>query len=142
MEFNHEWLMIVAMGAGGVLFAAGGTGPKWARRYLLPVILTIVAGVSGVIWWRCAIYWATQTGVLHLGYGEKLPYWRKMLTFIAYVLPTLILGFSWWQLITPVLMIALFKLSNMKWSANIIFWKAWEFISGALLGIIVSSVIK
>lgn len=142
MEFNHEWLMIVAMGAGGVLFAAGGTGFKWARRFVLPVVLTVVAGVSGIIWWKCALYWVAQTGTLHLGYGEKLPYWRKALTFVAYVIPTLILGFSWWQLITPILMLGLFKLSNMKWSSNIFVWKVCEFIYGATIGIIVSTVIK
>lgn len=130
------------MGCGGVLFALGGTGFKWARRFILPVLLTVVAGFGGVIWWRCLIFWAGETGVLHLGYGESLPYWRKAITFMLYVIPTLILGFSWWQLITPLVMLGMFKLSNMRWSSNIVVWKVWEFISGCLLGIIVATIIK
>ena len=36
---NTEWLMIACMGGGGILFAVGGTGFKWARRFVLPVLL-------------------------------------------------------------------------------------------------------
>lgn len=39
---HNEILMIVAMGSGGVLFALGGTGFKWARRFVLPPVLTLI----------------------------------------------------------------------------------------------------
>lgn len=41
-----EWLAILAMASGGILFAAGGThipkigGQKWIRRFALPAVLT------------------------------------------------------------------------------------------------------
>ena len=39
---SNEPLMIVSMGLGGVLFAFGGTGYKWARRFVMPVALTAI----------------------------------------------------------------------------------------------------
>lgn len=139
---NNEWLMIVTMGVGGVLFAVGGTGPKWARRYIMPFVLGITAYFAGVELWKCLAFWATLTGTLHLGYGEKLPYWRKAITFIAYVLPTLFLGFTVWQPVIAVSMLLLFLLSNIRLTANMFVWKICEFLMGAGLGIIIAHLIK
>ena len=102
--------MIAAMGSGGILFALGGTGFKWARRFVLPAALGTIAFFGGIIWWRCLAYWFTQTGTLHLGYGEKLPYWRKAATAVAYTLPSLFLGFTFWQIVFPAVFLVLFKL--------------------------------
>jgi len=38
---SNEILMIACMGTGGILFAIGGTGYKWARRYVMPILLTV-----------------------------------------------------------------------------------------------------
>lgn len=133
-----EWLMILAMGFGGMMFAAGGTGPKFVRRYIMPLALGAVAFFGGIIWWRALSYSLTQLGTLHMGYGQSLPYWRKMITAIAYVLPTLFIGFSPWQIIAPLGFILMFILSNWKPTANIFVWKIVEFFTGALYGAVIA----
>jgi hypothetical protein len=80
-------------------------------------------------------------GAFCLPYGEKTPYWGKFLVGCAFVLPTAILGFSWWQVITPAAFIGMFKLSNTNWAENMFFWKAVEFITGSLIGITVASLV-
>lgn len=37
---KSEWLMIAIMGLGGTMWATGGTGPKYVRRYIMPFVLT------------------------------------------------------------------------------------------------------
>lgn len=138
----NEWLMIASMGFGGILFAVGGTGPKYARRYILPFLLGIICFLAHIELWRCIALWLTMTGVLHLGYGESLPYWRKGLTFIAYVLPTLFIGFSLWQIAIPIVMFALFFFSNCKYTRMMFPWKICEFCYGSGLGIILAHLIS
>lgn len=139
---NNEWLMILCMGFGGTCFAIGGTGPKWVRRIVLPILFGVISLVGGVVWYRCLIYSITQYGMLTLGYGESLPIWRKVITAIAYILPTLILGFSFWQIIFPISFILMFKLSNTKITANLFVWKIVEFLTGSLLGVTVAHILK
>lgn len=134
--------MIIAMTGGGLLFALGGTGLKWLRRFVLPVLLGVVALLVGVIWWKAILMTIGFIGAFHLPYGQKTPYWLKFLAGCAFVLPTAILGFSHWQIITPIAFIIMFKLSNTKFTANIFFWKAVEFLTGGLVGVTVASFIK
>ena len=135
-------LMIVSMGLSGILFAIGGTGWKPARRFILPIILGAIALISGVIWYKAVIMAVGLIIAFCLPYGERTPYWGKFLVGCAFVAPTAILGFSWWQIITPICFIVMFKLSNTKGTSNIFFWKAVEFITGSLIGITVASFIK
>lgn len=139
---NPEYLMIASMGLGGILFAIGGTGWKPARRFVLPIVLGIIALFSGVIWWKCLVMAIGMVGAFCLPYGERTPYWGKFLVGCAFILPTTMLGFSWWQIITPICFIIMFWLSNWKYTAKIFFWKAVEFITGSLVGITVASFIK
>lgn len=138
----QEWLMILAMGAGGVLFAVGGTGPKWARRFLLPAILALAAFFSGIIWWRCLAFGSTQIITLCLPYGQRTPYWLKFVVFISYVGPSFFFGFTWWQAITPVVCFGCFKLSNAEWAGGTFVWKICEFVMGSCIGITVASLIS
>lgn len=39
---SNEWLMIASAVSGAALFAIGGTGYKWARRFVMPVLLTLL----------------------------------------------------------------------------------------------------
>ena len=139
---NPEYLMIIAMGGGGILGAVGGTGWKPARRFLLPALLGTVAILAGCIWWKCLIMAVGMVGAFSLPYGEKTPYWLKFLVGCAFVLPTAILGFSVWQIITPIIFIILFWISNTKWGQFVVKWKIWEFIVFSLVGVTVASFIK
>ena len=130
------------MTGGGLLGAVGGTGWKPARRFLLPALLGVVAILAGCIWWKCLLMTIGFVGAFSLPYGERTPYWLKFLVGCAFVLPTAILGFSAWQIITPVAFIIMFFLSNWKPTAKIFFWKACEFLTFGLVGITVASFIK
>jgi hypothetical protein len=129
-----EYLMIFIMALSGSLFAIGGTGFKWARRYVLPACLGLI-GAFYAPWWAGLGYAVCLCAVLCMGYGERTPYWLKAIIFSGYGAVGLWFGWSWWVVITPVVLFTLFVLSNWKPTANTIFWKAWEFIAGVLIGI-------
>lgn len=146
---NPEVYQILLMTVCGFLFALGGTeisktikGNKWIRRFLLPAVVGGICFFTGFEWWRLAAFVATQTASLHLGYGEKLPYWRKLLTAIAYVLPSLFFGLSQWQLLTPALFVLMFFLSNLRFTSSLFKWKFVEFLTGAFIGITISDLIR
>jgi hypothetical protein len=136
---DKELLMIAAMSISGCLFAIGGTGFKWARRYLLPVCLGILAIIGGNPWHYALAMTLCLIGSLSLHYGERTNFALKTIVFMAIFGSTAWLGFSYWQIIGVVTALILFKLSNIKWTQNIVFWKAWEFITGSLIGITVAS---
>jgi hypothetical protein len=132
---TNEWLAILIMTLSGALFAIGGTGWKPARRYVLPVLLAVTAYFSHISWWQCLGMAVTLIVALSAGYGERTPYWRKALVFAGYGLSFLWIGWTWWIVITPVVCLGLFWLSNNKLTARTFFWKAVELLYGALIGI-------
>ena len=138
---DKEMLMILAMACGGTLFAIGGTGFKWARRYILPLVLGILTKIGGKSWHKCLAFMASLMVALHLPYGEKTPYIVKFLVFSAMFGSTCFLGWSWWQAMGILATFILFKISNTRWGQNIVFHKAWEFITGSLIGITIASLI-
>ena len=138
---NREYLMIASMGLGGILFAIGGTGFKPARRFILPVALGVIALLGGIIWWKTIILCLGLIIAFCLPYGSKTPWWLRCIVACTFVLPTLILGFTIWQIITPVAFIGMFLLSNWKFSANEFAWKIVEFLTGALVGVTVAQLI-
>lgn len=139
---NKEWLMISAMGLGGILGAVGGTGFKPARRFILPVCLGVIALLGGAIWWKAIVLCLGLMVAFCLPYGSKTPLWLKCIVACTFTLPTLILGYTIWQIITPVAFIGMFLLSNWKFSANEFAWKIVEFITFALVGVTVAQLIK
>jgi len=141
-KLDKELLMIIAMGSGGILGALGGYRWKWLRRFVLPGILGSIALIAGNPALQCLYMTIGLIIAFCLPYGERTPYPVKFLVGCAFVAPTLFLGFSIWQIITPVVFIVLFRLSNWKPFANIVFWKAWEFIVFSMVGITVASLIQ
>lgn len=137
-----EWLMIACMSAGGLLGAIGGTGFKPARRFILPIILGALAFLGGYEAWRCLVMAVGMIAALALPYGERTPYPVKFLVGCAFVAPTLVLGFSAWQVITPVAFIAMFKLSNSNRTAAAFSWKIVEFVTFAFVGVTVANLIQ
>jgi len=137
-----ELLMIVSMGLGGVLFSLGGYKWKFLRRYVLPFALAFICLFAGKELWRCGVLWAGLTIAFHLPYGSKTPYWLKFIVSCTFVAPTIPLGFTIWQVITPIAFIGMFKTSNWKPLAGEFSWKVVEFIVGGLVGITVARLIS
>ena len=132
---NKEILMIAAMTSGGLLGSLGGTIWKPIRRFFLPLVLGVIAFLAGFAWWKCLIYTLLTVGAFSLGYGEKRPYWYKFIVGIAFVFPTLIFGLTIWQIITPLIWVLFFKLSNTKWLSDEFVWKVVEFVSFCFVGV-------
>lgn len=145
---NPEWAYIILAPIGAMLFAIGGTGFKWARRYVMPVVLCggwwlgrLLLHSDTTLIWQAPLACALMIVVMHLGYGDGKGWiWRAFVAF-SYTASTVPLGFSWWQVITPVVFIGLFWLSNWKYTANIIVWKCVELSCGGLLGITIGSLV-
>jgi len=141
-SIDRELLMIITMGVSGILGALGGYKWKWLRRFVLPILLGIVALTAGKPPLMCLYMSVGMVIAFCLPYGERTPYWLKFVVGCCFVAPTLFIGFSWYQIITPIVFIVLFRLSNWKPFANIVFWKAWEFIVFSMVGITVASLIQ
>lgn len=139
---NNEFLMIGCMGSGTMLFPLGGTGFKWARRFVLPAILGLLAFFNGFVWWSCIAYAVAQAVTLCLPYGERTPYWIKALVFTSYALPSFLFGFCVWQIFLVLGCFGLFALSNWDKSASSFPWKICEAGMGFLLGATISALIS
>ena len=137
-----ELLMIAAMGLGGILGAIGGTGFKWARRYVLPASLGIIAYKAGFKLWRCIGLAVGLSVAFCLPYGDRTPWAIKCLVACSYAAPTLFLGISPWQIITPAAFLGLFWLSNWQPTAGMFSWKICEFLIFSLVGTTVAHLIS
>ncbi len=136
-----EWLMIAALTLSGSCFAIGGTGFKWVRRYILPILLGVCCFFAKIALWKIGCFVVSLSVILHLGYGERTPYLLKAAIFSGYGLACAWLGFSWFIIISPLLIIALFYLSNNKLTSSIFVWKICEFLMGTYIGCIVANII-
>ena len=144
MVFNEELVQIAALTSGGVCFSLGGMrGGRFVRRYALPLALSGCAWLLTGFWsWRLVAFALALSFALHLGYGERTPYWRKFLVFCLYAASTLFFGFTIWQIITPVIMMLLFIASNAMKFATEFRWKVVEFIWGVLIAATLIGAIK
>lgn len=140
---DKELLMIISMTSGGLFGSLGGYKWKWMRRYLLPVIFGSVIWISGFEFYKALIITILFMIGFSLPYGEKTSYPIKFLVAGSWSLITLLLGFTIWQLIAPIVFIILFILSNskFKWLAEEFSWKICEFIAFSNVGIIISILI-
>lgn len=143
----NEWLMILTMALGGILFAAGGTdipkigGQKWLRRFILSIILGVVAYYCGLETWRVIGMSIGLCIAFHLPYGSKHSYLVKTLTACCFTAPTIFIGFDVWQAITPVAFLGMFWLSNNRFTARFFPWKVVEFLTGVYIAITVNQLI-
>lgn len=137
----NEWLMILIMAVCGAAFAAGGThidgigGQKWIRRFGIPLFLFGMSRLIGVYIWGAVGMSVLLCVALHMGYGERAPYWKKALIFAGYGLPFLFVGWSWWIIIMPVVCLTMFRLSNWRPLSKAFFWKSVELLYGVMIGI-------
>jgi len=129
----NEIIYILMMASGVILFPLGGTeipfvkkGYKWFRRFVYPFVMFILAFWFGMPLWANVACSSLLCAALHLGYGGTKPYWYKFLVGVAYALPSLFFGFSLWVILTPVIFLALFALSNWQKTSGSFIWKIVE----------------
>lgn len=136
---NNEWTMILTIIIGTGLFPAGGTdlngrGYKWLRRFLMPACLGGIALLYST-WWACLGYAVTLSAFLHLGYGSRCSWLKRAFIFTGYGFSAFWLGWTWWAVITPVLCLLAFWLSNFKSTASTFYWKAVEAMYGFMIAV-------
>ena len=132
-----EWILIAMVTLTTLLFAVGGTGFKWARRYVLPMVVLVALWLSGAVWWKFVGVGACLCGAMHLGYGDSTPWWLKTLVICSYFASTLWLGFSWTQIICPAILMGLFVVSQK----GKLTWKLWELAAGFMIGFTIGGLI-
>lgn len=137
-----EWLMIGVMATGGIGFAIGGTGFRFVRFAIMPLLLGALCYYAGIAWWRDLAFACTAGGILTLGYGDKVPMWRKCLVFAGYGLMTVWLGLTAWQVMILLAVITLYLLSNWKVTASTFVWKICEFLFGTYIGCAIANIIS
>lgn len=147
MELSPELFMVFIPGISSILFALGGTqisntikGWKGWRRFILPTVYFISVMIVA-FWLRSLLVTGIAVLSYSMGYGEKHSWWIKTLIGVLYSIISIPLGISWWNLITLVVFLVLFKLSNMKFFAHIFIWKICEGIFGYIVGIQLSYIL-
>lgn len=130
-----EWVFILMMTSSVALFSIGGTGFKWARRFVLPAVLSGCLMWLGVSWWQSLLAGGGLIVAFVLPYGSvSVPsYLFKFLVGCTYGLPSLIIGYSIWVFIVPVMFTLVFWLSNWKYTAKAFTWKICEAFFGFLV---------
>ena len=96
---NKELLILILPPTGWILWWMGGRGilgTKTWRRDVLPIIFSIVAILSGAIWWRVVLGGASMAIIHRLGYGNMLPGWRQLLTMSLLGFPLILFGAAWY----------------------------------------------
>lgn len=93
-----EWAYILLPPTGWALWAIGGTGHKWARRYGYPVVLAAVLFALGTPWWATWLTGISISFVAHLGYGDRTGWLMRWLVGLSYgssVMPLAALRPNW-----------------------------------------------
>ena len=134
-----EVAQIAYMISCSTLFAIGGTSGfnKAFRRYGIPLATTLYLVFVGVVGWKVCIVAVGLCAVLHFGYGENSKPIKRVFVFLSYYIPSIILGFTIWQIISPIVTWVIFKLSNVKFVERHFPHKIWEFVVGLLISITV-----
>ena len=135
---NSEWIIMAGVTLSTAMFAIGGTGYKWIRRYILPLTLALAALSLGAIWWKVIIVTCCLSGALHLGYGDSLPHafrWvLRALIISAYFAPFLLYSLLLGGIMTltgTILLTFMFWTSIKGWLT----WKLWELTTGFMIGL-------
>jgi len=138
---NKEILQMICIGSGGVLFMVGGFRWKWLRRFLLPVLFSACVLMAGHEGRQALIIAGGYMLAFCLPYGDKTNNIVRFLIFCCFIIPSIELGFTLWQIISPIIIFITMLLSRWKTTQNIIFHKAWEFITGTTIGITIASLL-
>jgi hypothetical protein len=137
MDTIMELILKLIPATTSALFALGGTGFKWARRFLLPVCVTIVLLMGSKSHWLSLLVGLLLIGSMHLPYGDSLKgfAWVRYIVFATFFAPFLLLAITPWILVSYLITSGLFIVSNSKWGEKLVPHWCWEPIVGFLVGI-------
>ena len=142
--FDHDAIMAIPL-LSGALWALGGAGPKWIRRFILPAVLGLSAFTLGFPWWASGLSSALLCVFTTLPYGQgmknKLGWLYSPYLFIIGALyaisPFALLGLkAHWILagILPAISGALFAFLTLGSQKGFIPWKIVEMAVGLMIG--------
>jgi len=97
----NEFGYMILLPASSLLWMLGGYRWKWMRRYLLPVIYGVVIAVYGRPV-QALIVAVLSMVSFSLPYGDNSKWWGRVLTALSFGAVSLPLGFSWFQLLPPI----------------------------------------
>jgi len=137
-----EWNYILIVPISAMLFAIGGTGFKWVRRYILPIFLGCMVMLNGMAWWQAFCLTLGLGIAFSLPYGDSVNWDIRCIVLILYSFPTFVLGVTAWQVVYPLLLIFYFLMSRLNLTAKLFPWKGWELLAGSGMGFIVSLLIS
>ena len=80
MDRDWVWALI---GVGAALWAIGGSGPKWARRYLWPSVVAAAAVSVHLPVISIVVGWVGMVFAHSLGYGDKKMDIERISAFFA-----------------------------------------------------------
>ena len=124
------------MGLGATLWPLGGFRWKGFRRIILPLLISVCLYFYPLSWWRALLSSFLLFIVTTLPYGDRTPWFNpiprgsKLTTALAYSCPSLVIGLTWWQIITPIVFLVTFLLSNLHSTSKDFVWKICEGITG------------
>lgn len=127
-----ERLMVVFLGVMPVLWMAGGKWWKGWRRYVAPAACALFATASGASLARGGLLFLGLAVVNSLGYGDSIPWWRRILVFGALALPVVVLDPAVALVSVP---LTAGLLSGAFWLTrkyNRVTFKVWEALAGLL----------
>jgi hypothetical protein len=119
------------------LFAIGGTGYKFVRRFILPLSVTILLLSGNTNTLMSVLVGLLLIGSMHLPYGDSLKelQWVRYIVFGTFFLPFALMGWTVWILVSWLITCILFIISNSKWGEKLVPHWIWEPIVGFLVGI-------
>lgn len=152
-ELNPELYMVFLPAICAILFALGGTqisttikGQKWFRRFVLPAVVGLTVGLA-MTWWQGVLVFLINAAYPWRGYGDRASWFKRVLVFIGYGLRSIPIGWSLWNIFTPVAAMILFVLCNLRVNireydpshielkfGDVFVWKFWEASMGFLIG--------
>lgn len=129
---SKEMAYIVMFCGGALLFAIGGTLWKPARRFILPILMGIVALLSGVFVLNVIGAVILSMVAFSMPYGSNTAIPIRAITAFAMGLCLLPLKLSFIVIIVPVV----FQLGMwLSWRFNWLTWKWVELFTGAIWGL-------
>jgi hypothetical protein len=141
------WLLRIAiMLASAQLWRMGGDGQKWARRYVLPGVLSIFLALFLQTWWLFPACFATMQ-IYAIGYGEDSWLWKisggrgwlarglaGLLYGVLGSLPVFIVTHDW-------MLYAIYSISNFAIGAILSYYKVKDVIIERVIGGVVGTIV-